>query len=412
MKLSVIIPYCVEYPQIEFTVNALWCELRSLPHVGHDFEIILVDNWCDEAASQTLRPPAGLRKFPYPNKEIWQNFIDNYGNRIKAALTLHPELQEPYAEELDKLQIQLNQGYDIYRTQDPGTPRMKELSGGCRPWLKYITYTDKLSHWQAKNAGVAASTGDILFFCDGHIIPSQGSIRKAFFYYAEAYEKLNGTLHIPIAYMMERQGGELIYKFKGGMSEKDVQDYNKKKNTVLPFKSITAREAGDYHYSFTKYRPPKDDRPFKVPCMSTCFMFMHREIYNLIGGWPVELGVYGGGEHFINYTFAILGKNIWIYPGEPCYHYANKYISRGYNWYHDDYIRNRIIATYMFGGHDIAKKYTQFRADVGDKYFVLSDMLTDISKNNICREHRKKIRQNQIMSIEDWHDKVLPELIK
>lgn len=414
MKLSVIIPYCIEYPQIEFTVQALWNELRSVTCVGHDFEIIVIDNLCEEAASQTLK-----RKVPYPNRESWQNFIDNYANRVKNALTLHPELQQPYTDELDKLQDMLNRGYDIYRTQDPGSPRMKELAGGCRPWLKYITYTDKLSHWQAKNAGVAASSGDILFFCDAHVIPSQGSIRKAFFYYAENYEKLNGTLHIPLAYMCERQGGELIYKFKGGMNEKEVQDYNKRKNCVLPWDTINARDAGDYHYSFTKYR--KSDVPYKVPCMSTCGMLLHKELYDLLGGWPTELGVYGGGEHFINYTLAVLGKNIWIYPTEPLYHYANKYISRGYNWYYDDYARNRILATYMFGGIDTAEKYIKFRADTGDKWEVVKRMLDEMLGNSKdphkipitleCSRHRKHIEQNQVISIEDWHDKILPGLL-
>lgn len=404
MKLSVIIPYCIEYPQIEFTVQALWNELRSVVHVDHDFEIILIDNWCEEAAQQTIK-----RGIEYPNKELWQNFIDNYGNRIKSALTLHPELQEPYAQELDKLQTELSRGYDIYRTQDPGTPRMKELAGGCRPWLKYVKYDKKLSHWQAKNAGVAASTGDILFFCDAHAIPSQGSIRKAFFYYAENYKKLNGTLHIPIAYMCERQGGELIYKFKGGMTEKDVQDYNKRKNTVLPWESINAKDAAEYHYSFTKYK--QAEQPYRVPCMSTCFMFMHRELYNLLGGWPKELGVYGGGEHFINFTLAILGKNIWIYPAEPCYHYANKYISRGYNWYYDDMARNRIIATYMFGGPEVAEKYIKYRTETGDKWEVLKGMLDNIKKDQECIKHRELIMDNQIRSIEDWHDNILPGLL-
>lgn len=410
MKLSVIIPYCIEYPQIEFTVNAMWCELRNLPLLGHDFEIIVIDNWCEEAASQTINPGHGLCKWPYPNKELWQNFINNYGIRIKNALTLHPELQEPYATELDKLQTELNLGYDIYRMQDPGTPRMKELAGGCRPWLKYVTYTEKLSHWQAKNAGVAASSGDILLFVDAHILPSPGCFLKAFGYYIHAYEKLNGTLHVPIAYMMERQGGELIYKFKGGMSEKDVQDYNRRKNCVLPWNEINARDAGDYHYSFTKYR--KSDIPYKVPCMSTCFMFMHRELYDLLGGWPKELGIYGGGEHFINYTLAVLGKNIWIYPGEPAYHYANKYISRGYNWNYDDYARNRILATYIYGGEKVAEKYIKFRAETGDKWEVLKGMLDEIKTNTECVKHRNFIWVKEKISIEDWHDNILPELIK
>ena len=56
------------------------------------------------------------------------------------------------------------------------------------PWLKYVEYKDKLSHWQAKNAGVAASTGEVLWFCDAHCIAPVEDLPNMAYYYMNMWK--------------------------------------------------------------------------------------------------------------------------------------------------------------------------------------------------------------------------------
>jgi len=309
-ELSVIIPFVNEYPQILFTVQSIFCELRD----EVDFEIICIDNWCAEVESQQ-------------------------------------------------------------RKEDKGGAKISGLAeGNHRPWLKYLKYDKKLSHWQAKNFGVENSTGEFLWFCDAHCIVSPGSLKSMFRYYKEHHEEMNGSIHLPLSYMGERPGLELIYKL------------------------VLEEEHGVYHYSFTGYNknvpPGNNGTPFRMPCMSTCGMMITRKLYDLLGGWPKELGIYGGGEHFINFTLAVLGKTVNIFPTLPLFHYAE---SRGYHWNYNDYHRNRCIATFIFGGDELARLYMKF---VKGRPLVLDGIYFDVIRKE--REHRDLIVSRQVMTIQEW----------
>jgi hypothetical protein len=127
-------------------------------------------------------------------------------------------------------------------------------------------------------------------------------------------------------------------------------------------------------------------------------MMLTRELYDLVGGWPKELGIYGGGENFINFTLAVMGKKKWIFGTEPLYHHGEK---RGYNWNFWDYERNRLIATYLFGGADFASRFVDQRKKVPNKrqfWAVYQDVL------NTCEEHRNWIVDRQVMTIHEWAD--------
>lgn len=312
-KLSIIIPFAQEHPQVAFTVQSIYCELRD----RCDFEIIVIDNHCSELQFQ----------------------LDKKGEK-----------------------------------RDKGGDYMKSLAGGSRPWLKYLAYTDKLSHWQAKNLGVRNSDGQHLWFCDSHCVPSRDALISMFDYYVFHHKELNGSLHMPINYMLERPGAELIYKL------------------------VADPERGVVHYSFTKYR--KAFQPYQVPCMSTCGMMISRELYDELGGWPTELGIYGGGEHFINYTMAVLGKTINIMPVNPIFHYA---APRGYHWNYDDYHRNRCIATYMFGGERWAHKYIRGIKPHGEEHNEYKDsILSTVIGSKDCIKHRAHIQSRQTTTIAAW----------
>ena len=306
-KLSVIIPYAQEHPQIAFTVQSIFCELRD----SCDFEIIVIDNHC-------------------------------------------PELQR----QLDEKHMQ----------KDKGSEYMSGLASANRPWLKYVKFEKKLSHWNAKNAGIAISEGDVLWFCDSHCIVSQGTVRKMYSYYREHWQELNGTLHLPISYMLEQPGLELIYKL------------------------VLDKDRAIVHYSFTRYRHATE--PYQVPCMSTCGMMMHRSIYDELGGWPAEMGIYGGGGSFVNFTLAVQGRTVNIMTGLPLFHYA---APRGYYWNYNDFHRNRTIASFMYGGQEFAKTYIM---NVKGKPLTLEKIYTDVVLST--REQRDFLEQRQKISIEDW----------
>jgi len=302
-KLSVIVPFVNEYPQLLFTVQSIYQDL----HDRCDFEIIVINNFCDEVKAQG-------------------QVEDKSFEAVLAARAVNP-------------------------------------------WLKVLHYKNKLSHWQAKNLGVQNSTGDILWFCDAHCVVSRGTLWKMFEYYTRTHEEINGTLHLPLTYKL-LESHKLIYKLV----------YNP--------------DIGELHYSFTGYREPTDRPHYQVPCMSTCGMMITRKLYDGLGGWPELLGIYGGGENFINYTLAILGKTINIFGGNPLHHHGEK---RSYSWYYDDYTRNRIIASYMFGGKKLAAKYTVHRKG---KTTVNQNILNEVLIK--CKDQREMIKSKQVISIEDW----------
>ena len=308
-KLSIIIPFAQEHPQTAFTVQAIYCVLRD----RCDFEIIVIDNHCLELQCQ----------------------LDIKGEK-----------------------------------RDNGGDYLSSLANEYRPWLKYLSYSEKLSHWQAKNMGVINSDGEFLWFIDAHCVPSQGSLRKMLSYYQAHHEQLHGTLHMPISYMLERPGLELIYKL------------------------VVDAKRGSVGYAFTRYK--EADQPYQVPCMSTCGMMMSRQIYNEIHGWPTELGIYGGGEHYLNFVLATLGYTVNIMPVHPVYHYA---APRGYHWNYNDYHRNRCIATYMFGGEKWAYRYIK-NIKGGDD--VKEAIYSTVVGSKQCIGHRDHIKMKQMISIEYW----------
>lgn len=307
-KLSVIIPFCLEQPQALFTIQSIAQELRGRV----DFEIIAINNYCDEVKEQGAHEDKGYEC-------------------ILAAERVNP-------------------------------------------WLKVLHYKDKLSHWQAKNMGVQASTGEFLWFCDAHCVISRNTLYNMLCYYNATHEELNGTLHLPLTYKI-LESHKLIYKM------------------------VHNPEIGEFHYSFTGYKDIKGCNSYRTPCMSSCGMMMSRTIYDELGGWPKELGIYGGGENFVCYVLAILGKTMNIFCGNPLFHHGDK---RKYSFFYDDYTRNRIIASYMFGGEKWARKYTKHRkgnSEANNK--ILNDVLTR------CKPQREMIKAKQAMSIEGWHAKMV-----
>lgn len=301
MKLSVIMPFVREYPQVVFTIRSIAEELIDRV----DFELIAIDNFG-----------------PYLGKKA-----------------------EP----------------------DRASSMIKGLSGK-HPWLKYIAYNERLSHWQAKNVGVRASEGEILWFVDSHCVIGRDALFNMYNYYVAQHERLNGTIHLPLTYHI-LESKRLIYHLKA--------------NT----------EKGILHYTFGGYRD--EPEPYEVPCMSMCGCMMTSEIYDKLGGWPSRIWIYGGGENFVNFTLSTFGMKKWIMPGRPLYHHGEK---RGYNWSWDDYQKNRITANYMFGGEEWGVRYVE-NLGKGSKRGLYQMLLNTMEE---CRAHRAHIKRQQTISADEW----------
>jgi GT2 family glycosyltransferase len=237
-------------------------------------------------------------------------------------------------------------------------------------WLKVLKYQDKLSHWQAKNMAVKESSGEFLFFADAHVVPGRNSIRDMFSFYEDMHHVLNGSIHLPLTYQI-LEWRKLIYTL------------------------VADPEKGAFHYRFCSYRHA--DEPYEVPCMSTCGMLITKELFNKLGGWPTELGIYGGGENFINFSLATMGYKKWIMPGEPLYHYGEK---RGYHWNYTDHLRNRAIAVYVSSG---GKMLRRFLSNSKGHQTVKKKIENDIMIK--CGDHRNLIKSQSTVDLGDWSKK-------
>jgi len=312
--LSVIMPYVNEFPQIVFTVRAVAEELQ-----GVTFEIIVIDNMCPE--------------------------IERQGYKI-------------------------DRGHDAVLADGKKQDSHLRVVAQKHPWLKYIRYNEKLSHWNAKNKGVENSQGEILLFLDAHVFPSENLFADMYLYMMNVfYKKRDYTLHAPLAYHI-LEDKRLIYK-----PNNDIKK-------------------GVFHYSYSSCNIPHGI--IEVPCMSTCGMMMSRSTYDKLEGFPSSLGIYGGGENFVNYTMAVLGMKKYIYnvKGKTLFHHGDK---REYAWNYNDYHRNRLIATYVFGGEKWARKYA---ANVKGDRKIIDDIYQYAVTEN--KERREKVKANQIYDIEEW----------
>jgi hypothetical protein len=308
-ELAVVIPFVNEYPLICTTIREIVEELRG--HVS--FEILAVDNWCEQVEAQGREP---------------------------------------------------DRGHTLVESMSKGIPE-----------LKVLRYPDRLSHWQAKRFAIEQTSAPFLFFCDAHVMVRRNALRNMFDYYSLHAEELDGTLHLPLTYHILEEK-RLIYSLRW-----------------LP-------EKAEVHYFFSEAKKDVDawynNPSYEVPCMSTCGMMMTRKLYYEMGGWSEELGIYGGGENLMNFVLSVLGKKKWIFYDGLMYHHGEK---RGYDFNLWDYERNRIIATYLFGGEELAARFVEGREGLPSKRQIYNTFRDVLDK---CAKHRAWIKERQVTTIEKW----------
>jgi len=293
---------------------------------------------------------------------------------IFTIRSIHEELRGKISHEIICIDNWCDEVAKQGQKRDRGSEHIREQAE-IHGWLTYLEYNKKLSHWQAKNYGVSKSSGKFIWFCDAHCSVGRDALYNMVTYYEKHHEELNGTMHLPLTYHI-LEDRQLIYKL------------------------VANPKMGEYTYSFKSHDPKSYDKPFEVPVMSTCGMLMTRTLFNQIGWFPEELGIYGGGEQFVNTALAVIGKKKWIYPGNPLHHHGDK---RGYSWNSYDYFRNRVIAAYISQGTDVAKRYLDCytKSNPINKHRIWRDVTT------LCRAHQTLIQSQAVMTIEEWHQKYL-----
>lgn len=78
----------------------------------------------------------------------------------------------------------------------------------------------------------------------------------------------------------------------------------------------------------------------------------------------------------------------------PLRHHGER---RGYNYESKDYIRNRFIATFIFGGVDLARG---FLANCRGAPRVHNRILMAVLET--CSDHRELVKAKQVITIEEW----------
>lgn len=343
--LSIIIPFVGEYPQVLFTIQAT---AQMLIEKKTPFEIIAVNNYCQGVQRQAI------------------GIAEKHGRlaheRFKA--TKPGEVTRYWVDELFQV------CKDIPGTFEDRSGPAVQACAGKNPWLKYVAYDDRLSHWQAKAAGVKEASFDTLLFMDAHVVPT-ANIHEMYMEYRfgkndNGFYWDMGTMHFPLTYKI-LEWHKLIYK-------------------------LVFDQPHFWTYSFTGFR--QANKPYEVPCMSTCGMMIGRHIYEMIGGWPVGLGIYGGGENFMNYTLAVTGYKKFIYPHATLFHHGDK---RDYHYMYDDMIFNRMVAHYLFDGERGVRLFEQ---NSKGRPAVLKQLREQAIEMH--QAQRRKIKSIQKYDIHEW----------
>jgi hypothetical protein len=113
-----------------------------------------------------------------------------------------------------------------------------------------------------------------------------------------------------------------------------------------------------------------------------------------MGGIPEMLGIWGGGENYLNFTLAVLGKTVNMMVGHSLNHHGDK---RGYAYNFDDLFKNRCVAAYLYGGEELALKFTENHKGNRSHLFRLCQAVIDC-----CKPHRDLIASKQVIDIHDW----------
>lgn len=178
--------------------------------------------------------------------------------------------------------------------------------------MQVVRYDEKPSCWQARNAGAAVAEGEYLLFLDSHVAFGEGALKGLI----EFHEGWKGIAHIPLCYWLEENRPNYGYTWK-------------------PEK---------FWGNWTRVKP---DPPYDVPLSGASSLLIDKEVFEEVGGFHPSLGIYGGGETYLDLKAQMFGHRVRMCVGHKLFHMTEK---RGYAWTGDDFKRNFMMAAYALGG--------------------------------------------------------------
>lgn len=366
--LAVIIPYSGEFPHVHYTLQSLLTELSDQV----SFEIILVDNSPTEQQSQ------------------------------------------------------------VDRALDCMLKDEKDTS-----WLIRLKRSNHFSHWGAKNDAVSQTNAPFLFFLDAHCLVAPGTLRDMFRLYKSSWEMLNGSLHLPISDFLKADWPKvyrLVYDeaigllhYENKRAEFKIDDMalthvitidkalTKESRERLEALIASWRDPAIFDVPYYPVLPVIPSHTVPAPCMSTCGMMCHRShIVDDLQYWPEELGSYGGGENYYNFTMARLGRNINIFPVTPLRHWSIPGVwSRDYQITYSQWAENIVIATYLVAGEEWVDRLLTGRQSLPDWHPVRClhgnrrferGMRELITRPSLVQRH-DILNERALMTIEQWAEK-------
>lgn len=194
--------------------------------------------------------------------------------------------------------------------------------------LKIVHFDERGSCWGARNAGLSVAEGRVVFLFDAHILVSPGLFQRQMTTLASTPSAT--ILYTPVVWM-------------GDTRRHTAYGYNLGQNN--------GHMKTKFWGSWTKQK--RSDEPYKIPMSGTAGIAIQREFLDLVGGWPDEMSVYGGGEQWISLLCWMLGGECWIDPRTYLYHLAD---TRGYSndgngkSTNDGHFFNKCLVGYALGG--------------------------------------------------------------
>jgi glycosyltransferase involved in cell wall biosynthesis len=179
-----------------------------------------------------------------------------------------------------------------------------------------IEYNEKASCWQARNAGAKVATGDYYLFLDSHVIPSPGSFKRLVAF----HDGWKGVAHCGLQYWLEP-------------CEKTCWGYEWRPEKFW----------GNWTHKLPK--PPT----FDVPLSGTSSSLIDADLFWQIGGWHEKLGIYGGGEPYLDLLVQRYGHHVRMPPDCRLWHLTE---NRGYSWNSEDLHYNFLLTALVVGGLD------------------------------------------------------------
>jgi hypothetical protein len=229
---------------------------------------------------------------------------------------------------LDKLTTQFDDGdYEIVVVQndvEPEDAEYFEKLTWSRQGVIVPIALEEGSAWQARRIGSERARGDYIFWCDSHVVVRGDDLRRA----VDWHLGWRGVLKFGLNYFLDHPA-RTLYQY----------DWKPER----------------FWGTWTRRRPDPPD--YRI-MLSGSHGLIDRSVYEEIGGIHPALGIYGGGEPYLDFKVQMFGYEVRCSPAHQVYHIAER---RGYSWDNDDLWRNFMISAYAIGGDEALEPlYTHY----------------------------------------------------